>query len=198
MTTSATGGYLSPTTQLLPGGLTLVQYLQAVIVGITSLPGDLVRPGWQANPPKRPDISVNWCSFSVMVMSPDANAYVEEKADGSGQKMQRHEVIQLVCRFYGPLCQDFAGVLRDGLQLSQNRDSLSAGNMGFQGTSETVFVPELLNERFFQRCDITVFLTRQINRDYQVLSFESAGGEIEALKDNDETEEITWEVIENQ
>ncbi len=191
--TSATGGYLLPTTTPLPGGKTLTQFLQGVIVGLTGLEGKLVRPKWQKEPPKQlPNPEDNWCAFAVIVTNPDANAYLQEVDNES--RLQRHEDLQLICSFYGSLSNENASILRDSFQITQNRDELTANNFGFTGVSSSTYVPELINNRWFPRTDITVTLKRRVDRRYAIEEFVSAAGTIEANTSNDETVNVPWNV----
>jgi hypothetical protein len=191
--TSATGGYLSPTTTPLPGGLTLVQFLQTVLVGITGLDPKTVRPKWQKEPPKQlPNPDDDWLAFQVIVTNPDANAYLQE-VNNEG-RLQRHEDLQLICSFYGAHSNENAGILRDGFQVGQNRDILTAANIGFTGVSPESFVPEFINNRWFPRTDITIQLKRRIDRTYKILPFDSAVGTIEANKANEEIINVPWNV----
>lgn len=197
--TSATGGYLSQTETALPGGLSITQYLQKVIVGLTGLSGEMVRPKWQKNPPKMPPTpEINWCAFKVTEENPDANAFTEVASDGEGSTLQRHVELRLSCSFYGSLCMENASKLRDGFQIAQNRDALKEAKIGFKETSSSTFVPELFAQVWYDRCDITVILRRQVDKTFAVLSFEGASGTLHGLKDNNETENVPWNVSEQQ
>lgn len=188
--TSATGGVLTqisgPTE-----GQTLRRFLQSMIKDVTGIAGDLVRPSWQPDPPKQPNIDINWIAFGITDRSHDDNPYTEEKADGSASTMIRHEEMEILCSFYGPDCLDYTGRLREGMYLAQNRASLFSAGMGLVGFSETTHVPELINERWFDRADITMTIRREIRREYAILSFLGVDGVIRANRAT-ETLSINW------
>lgn len=175
MNNSLTAGYLTPTTEALPGGLSLEDFIHGVIVGLTGLDKKLVRPRYQNDPTKQPpEPTINWCSFSFNVLTPDNNAYVEGGENDSS--LQRNNDLQLFCSFYGNLGFEFASIFSDGFQITQNRDKLTQAKIGYTGVSQSTYVPELINNRWFPRTDITVFLKRQVTRKYNVESFLSAEG----------------------
>lgn len=179
--TSATGGFLIPTATVpIPDGLTLNQFLQVMLVGITGLAGTLVLPRWQVEPPKNPALELNWISFGFTVSTPDANAYIGMNPDDS-TTMQRHELIELQCSLYGPLAMDYAGLIRDGFALPQNLEYLRAANMGMVETGPTQHVPDLVNGRFLNRYEMSVFLRREVIRTYPILPFVSASGVIHTV-----------------
>lgn len=303
MSTSATGGYIlpDPNFPVLPGGLSLKQFLQTVFVGVSGLPGDLVRPRWQLNPPKSPDANINWMAIGLAKSKADANAYTGESlgasatgfikltcnpkpggtvtvngvlitfvfADPTGSEVligatptetvqnlatfltastdpdlilatysafyhqvsitaveigvsgndftleaassaielsgatlsnggvfnnqtQRHEDLEIQCAFYGPNSDDFGALVRDSLQIQQNLESLRSANMGFVEASELMHVPDLLNERWVDRYEMSVFLRREIQRVYPVLSFVSVGGNILSVVSG-ELKTIAWQ-----
>lgn len=172
---SSTGGYLAPTYPALPDGLTLDQFVNTIIAGMTGLAGQNVRPRFQQNPPKTPDVDFNWCAFKNQNFLTDANAYVEVMDDAT-TKLVEHEQFDIFCSFYGPLAEDLARAFRTGFQISQNREPMFKANMGFKGHSAIIPADELINERWFQRRDVTVTIVRQIQPLYEILSFESATG----------------------
>lgn len=167
--TSATGGYLIPSsTAALPGGLTLDQFIQTLLVGISGLDGTLVRAKYQLNPPKQPGASVNWIAFRMTQENPDTYAYVG--IDPSGiMNLQRHEDLKIQCSFYGPNSMDIMGYVRDGFQISQNLEALTSAKMAFTSTGQPLLVPDFVNERWIQRYEMEINLRRMVLRTYPIL-----------------------------
>jgi hypothetical protein len=187
MADSSTGSYLNPALATPPlEDLDLDAEFQKAVVGITGLAGNLVRPRWQATPPKQPEPSVNWCSIGVTSQVPDAGPLIDHVGIGNGtDELQRHEDIVLESTFYGPLGQRYAALFRDGLGLPQNMEGLSAVLISLTEVGEIVTAPELFNQQWIRRFDITVKFRRQVKRTYTilnvlyvdpVLSFEDVGG----------------------
>lgn len=174
--TSATGGYLFETGAPPQNDESLRRFIHDVIAGVTCLDNELVRPGWDRNPQPIPGIDTDWVSFSIVEQRPDNEPWQGEEDDVLC--MIRHEEVDVLCNFYGPNTQSFAGILRDGMYLSQNRDQLTSVGMGLVGFSATIHVPELLNDRYFDRTDITMTLRREIRREYPILSFLGVDGQI--------------------
>lgn len=190
---STTGGYLKPAPQApLPPNLDIVQFIQQVLVGISSLPGTLVRPKWQTEPLKNPDVGVNWLAFGVQSNSPDANAFTQSNSDGS-YEMQRHEKLEISCSFYGPQAAENAAVVRDGFQIQQNLANLTAAKMGYTEVGPAQHIPDLVNERWINRVEMTVYLTRMIQRVYPILTFVSVSGVITTENQGDDNQTFTFD-----
>ena len=143
--TSAPAYVLPLPGQQLPGNLTQSQFIQTVFAGVSGLPGPLVRPDWQPNPPKQPDGTVDWMGLGIESSTPDANSYVGLDAD-ENFVMQRHEDLEIVCQIYGPNALATARLIRDGFQVPSNIGALRYANMGFVEVKQARRQPDLVNE----------------------------------------------------
>ena len=172
---SSTGGFLSPSGSPPLDDDALDDFLQALVVGITGLPGQMVRPRWQEEPPNLPPVGTNWAAIGVTHRT--ADTFAVEQHDGSGQgadTLIRHESVDLLCSFYGPLAETNGALLRDGLGIAQNREVLQANSMGIVSVGDLTKAPELVKNRWLNRTDLTVVIRRQITRTYPVLNLLSA------------------------
>lgn len=195
---SATGGILTPA--LLPVVTVQDRLLQSLIAGLTGLAGANVRPLWQQNPPKQPEVNVDWCGFGIAKQEGDkGGAYVRhgERTVGNVttefETLQRYEALDIQVIFYGPNALEYAGRIRDGLEIAQNRDTLRAAGLGVSDFGPVVRMPELVNEQYYNRADVTFKLSHEINREYSILSFVSSAGVISS-----ENIENIFEVTANQ
>lgn len=182
---------ISPQSQF-PKGLSLRQFIQTVLVGISNIPGPLVRPKWQPEPPKQPDININWMAFGIEVAAPDANAYIASTPEDQ-TTTQRNETLQISLSIYGPDSIDTYGLLRDGFQIEANRYALFNANMGFVEITPARQVPDLVNQRWIDRVETSIILRRAIQRIYGVTTITSANGII-YVPDITEDYQLPWEV----
>ena len=173
---SSTGGYLQSGALSPPlGDASLDAIFQAAVTGITGLPGNLIRPMWQPNPPKMPEPSVTWAAMGVTAITPDAGPYIEHQSSGGGaDNYQRHEDIELFCTFYGPQGQSYAAALRDGFAIPQNGEMLGAQGISWVECGPVRSIPELFNQQWIRRYDLTIRFRRQVKRTYQVLTILSS------------------------
>ncbi len=208
MPDSSTGGIMAPeASPAVTADKSLTAVLQPVLAGITGLSGDLVRRSWQIDPPPSPAATVDWLAFGVVRTVGDSDPYFEQVAapveadpeadppveadpDRTVAEMRRHEELDVLCTFYGPNGQGLAARLRDGLNLAQNRDDLEAEGITVVSAEEPVHAPELENQRWVERWDVTLTLRREIVRRYPVLHLVRAQGQ---MTGNRVTESVTGE-----
>lgn len=175
--TSATGGYIQPASTATPvADLDLDLVLQDLVVGVTGLAGEFVRPRWQPTQPRTPEVSVDWCAVGAIQTDTErGTAFVGHDGAGDGRdNLVRHEQIEALASFYGPGAARNAAVLRDGLQIPHNRAALDADGMGFVEAGPLRTVPELVNQQWLRRVDLPITLRRAVRREYPVLNILSA------------------------
>lgn len=167
--TSASGGYLTPTSVAPAEDGALDDIFTAMIVGLTGIDATLVRPRWQVVVPKMPDPSVNWVAVGVTEDEPDDNAAISHDSTGQGQdNLQRQEGIKVLASFYGPNARGFAKQVRDGLYVPQNWEVLENSLLAFIATDTIRAVPELLNNNWLRRYDMPIRFRRMLHRSYAV------------------------------
>jgi hypothetical protein len=180
---SSTGGFVQPTSTAPIEAQALGRLLQQMVVGVTGLAGNLVRRRWYPEPPVIPAAAVAWASIGIRNVRADWNAYVAHDPTGNGADvLQRHEEFDLDCSFFdlgeGGQADNLADLLRDGLSIPQNIETLRAAEISVVGVGDLMSVPSLLNERWLYRVDVAVQMRRRIVRSYPILNLLSAPGTV--------------------
>lgn len=182
MNTSATGGYLTPTSPEILEGDALDDVITEAVAGITGLPGAMVRPKWQAKPPKRPALSVDWCAMGLTESAADAGPVIVHKPSGGAglgeNHYTRHKDVTALVSFYGPNAKSFAQRLEDGLTIAQNLEILQEKSISFVSAGTIRAVPESVNMQWVERYDLLVYFRRAVTRVYAVQTIETAGVEL--------------------
>lgn len=163
----------------------LIDFFQPLVVGILNITPSLIRPKFQTEPPALPGINVNWVAITVNAQSGQLYPAVVHDPTGDGSDvLQNHEVIDAGFTFYGPNSGGNASKFRDGLNIEQNRAELRAAGVGVLDIGQIICAPELLlNNRWYNRADMTVSFNREIKRRYPVLNILSAKGDIRSQTD---------------
>ncbi len=181
--TSSSGGYLAPTPAPAPlEGDALLAFLQGWIVGISGLPGNMVRPRWQTEPPSIPQAGNCWAALGVQRRPSDEYPYNAWNPGASAFVLWRQEMLAILASFYdtgvGGQADYFAALFRDGTAIPQNREALTLAGFGLVRCGDLVTVPSLLKLRWLYRVDLEIVVRRQITREYPVETLVAASGDI--------------------
>jgi hypothetical protein len=135
--------------------------VHGLISGLTGIPGPLVRPRWQPDPPAQPENTVNWCAFGIMQrdMHNFPQLVHDPSGDGRGE-LHAHETLRCLASFYGPDAEDNALALRNGLHIGQNREPLYLAGMAFVEAGPLLYLPEIKNTAWRARCDLPLVFRR--------------------------------------
>ena len=176
MTDSSTGGYLTPTNSPAPlEGSALQDFFHDWLQGISSLPATNIFPRWQTEPPNLPADTIDWLAFGITKREADTNAAELHSPSGIGYNtVVRQEIISILVSVYGPNADSTAEVLREGMQVAQNRETLSLADMGLIECGDITIAPEIVKEKWMYRLDFTFRIRRQVKRQYNILSLLSS------------------------
>ncbi len=168
-------GYLAPQSNPAPlEDAALEDFLHDVLVGLSGLANELVRPAYQEEPPTQPERDQNWLAFTISEEPTEGfPAFVhDQSADGGDgvDEFQRHEglYIQLMC--YGPNANAIQRLIRDSIQVDQNVAVLEASGFGLQETTEIINAPVLAKSKWTRRFDMKIILRRIVIRNYENLN----------------------------
>ncbi len=203
MADSSTGGFLTPTSPPPPEDSSFDAIIQALAAGVTGLPGNLVRPRWEAVssaspvPTAMPEVGVDWCAIGVVDEVPVRGQVISQHQasanGGNGQTVtQTFAIVQVLASFYGPNCRGNASLLRDGLMVGQNREQLQLLSIGLVEMPSAIrFIPEMVNSQFQRRADVSFLLIVPFVRVYAILNLLAAQGTIQTDVGNENVIIIT-------
>jgi hypothetical protein len=179
---SIASGYLSPSsTNGDLNDIALAKFLQQIVVGIVGLPGPMVRPRWQAEPPNIPDFGTSWAAVGPGSRKRDSFSALVPSDDGS--TVVRNRVMEILCSFYGPDAEANSELLAMGLEVPQNRQTMQLSGFNIiGGAGDSVIAPVLLKERWQYRVDVPFTIRQQQQYEYAVLTLESAQATLTAAE----------------
>jgi hypothetical protein len=151
----------------------LDDYLHGFLAALSTLPGALVRPRWQPEPPNLPNFATNWLAWGITDIDEDRFAYQEQRSeDGGYAVVERDELLTMLLSFYGPKAGQLAKQVSNSVQLSQNRSYLRAQNMTVVEVMNQVRVPALLKEKWVPRVDMRILFRRRASASYRIRTLE--------------------------
>jgi hypothetical protein len=175
---SSTGGYLTPSS--VGGDLNdqaLAQFLQQIVVGIVGLPGPMVRPRWQAEPPNIPDFGTNWAAIGPNESRKRESFSYRRKVNAETIIVIRNRTIPILCSFYGPAAEANAELFAMGFEVPQNRETMQlAGFNLIGGVGDAVIAPAYIKNRWNPKVDIPFVIRQQQKYTYSVLDLVGAQG----------------------
>lgn len=175
---STVAGFISPETTPEYDAV-LDGILQAAIRGICNMPGWLVRPRLQPEPASQPDANVDWVAFGVSSIDPDWADYQDHVpttgAFGDGYNVLQHdELIEVMLSFFGPNSMRNEMTLRVGIQIEQNRATLSDMGLEFVEQRRATRTPTLIKNIYVTRVDAVIVMRRRAEFVFPIRNIASA------------------------
>lgn len=163
-------------------GQNLDNFMQQLVAGISQLSPYLIFPRWQPEPPVLPEATVNWAAVGVTDedLLPGWGVIMHDPANGGRDILEQYETFNLLVSFYGPNADLYDALLRDGLQMPQNREILQLSSMGVVSYYHKTVVPQLIKNTWLRRVDREYKFTRAMLRQYPILNILSVAVNVTA------------------
>lgn len=170
---STTAGYLTPVGELPKYDKELEREISRWICGVSGLPANVVFPRWADPQPLIPRNGVTWCAFGITTMPrPVTLANIQTTDEQSEQ--WTWEKVTVICCFYGPQGAATATTFREGIYVAQNNAELNKTGLSLVSTTDVISAPELINNIWVRRYDLTATLSRKNIRIYNIKTIQSA------------------------
>jgi hypothetical protein len=161
----------------------LTDILQAWLVGLSGLPGCMVRPWWQVEPPQQPDIEENWIAIGIGDSDRDFDTYSAHVAGNNvpdprvpGYNVTyRNQTLTIHVRSYGKDAQGNADAIWNNAQISQNRALLLQQGFALVRVEKPTVGTDIVKERWVPVWDFDMRLRRAVSLQYPIDDFASAG-----------------------
>lgn len=166
-------GYLTPTGPAPLYDQALEREISRWIRGVSGLPDGMAIPRFTDPQPTIPVLGTNWCGFGITDFQDGANPDLVTKDDDT-ESQQQFETLVVLCCFYGPGGQAYAKTFRSGLFVQQNNAELNRVGLTLGEAGRIIPAPELINNQWQRRYDLSVTLRRKAVREYGIKSLLSA------------------------
>ena len=177
MSNDSTGrGYLTPAADGPAYDEALEQLISQWISGVSGLAESSILPRWADLAPPTPANDTTWCSFGISaVPHRDIPAQVQISDDQAEQ--WSWEQLTVLCSFYGPQGAGTAATFYAGIFIEQNNTELNTAGLSLCGAGTLFNLPELINNTWVRRYDLTVTLSRKTTRIYNIKTLKSASAQ---------------------
>lgn len=183
---SSTGGYLNAEQPYPLDDDPFDNVVEAFVSALSGLDSTLVRPRWQPIVPLQPPPTTNWIAIGDTDDTPDQGPVFTWDQSALQGQYDRHEDMNYLASFYGPQSKTIAALVRDGGAIPQNLEALIAIGAQLIETGTIRKAPELVNEQWIIRHDMTMHFRRHVQRFYDVTYLLSS---IIRLKDDTKIDE---------
>lgn len=158
--------------------------LRLYLSSIVGIDKTLVRKRWQSKPGTQPPVGTDWAAVGVDRIETQGFPYQSGTKIPDVITRTSWQRMHCIASFYGPNAAENADAFREGAQLGQNVDTLSAFGLKVQGVDDYIpHVPDFAFAQWVDRYDVFFIVARKVTRTYGVRTLVSAD-DIEITTEN--------------
>ena len=149
--------------------------LRLYLSSIVGIDKTLVRKRWQSKPGTQPPVGTDWAAVGVDRIETQGFPYQSGTKIPDVITRTSWQRMHCIASFYGPNAAENADAFREGAQLGQNVDTLSAFGLKVQGVDDYIpHVPDFAFAQWVDRYDVFFIVARKVTRTYGVRTLVSA------------------------
>ena len=149
--------------------------LRLYLSSIVGIDKTLVRKRWQSKPGTQPPVGTDWAAVGVDRIETQGFPYQLGTKTPDVITRTSWQRMHCIASFYGPNAAENADAFREGAQLGQNVDTLSAFGLKVQGVDDYIpHVPDFAFAQWVDRYDVFFIVARKVTRTYGVRTLVSA------------------------
>ena len=149
--------------------------LRLYLSSIVGIDKTLVRKRWQSKPGTQPPVGTDWAAVGVDRIETQGFPYQSGTKIPDVITRTSWQRMHCIASFYGPNAAENADAFREGAQLGQNVDTLSAFGLKVQGVDDYIpHVPDFAFAQWVDRYDVFFIDARKVTRTYGVRTLVSA------------------------
>lgn len=158
--------------------------LRLYLSSIVGIDKTLVRKRLQSKPGTQPPVGTDWAAVGVDRIETQGFPYQSGTKIPDVITRTSWQRMHCIASFYGPNAAENADAFREGAQLGQNVDTLSAFGLKVQGVDDYIpHVPDFAFAQWVDRYDVFFIVARKVTRTYGVRTLVSAD-DIEITTEN--------------
>lgn len=170
MNDSTAPGYLTPVGAGPDYDKALEIKISEWICGVTGIDVKYVYPRWTNPQRKIQPADTTWCAFGI-TSQPQALNPADVQISDDRSEQWTWEKVTVICCFYGPEGAALAGRFRAGILIEQNNAELNRrAGLTLNDAGTLYDLPEIINNQWVRRYDLTVTLSRKNVREYNIKS----------------------------
>lgn len=149
--------------------------LRLYLSSIVGIDKTLVRKRWQSKPGTQPPVGTDWAAVGVDRIETQGFPYQSGTKNPDVITRTSWQRMHCIASFYGPNAAENADAFREGAQLGQNVDTLSAFGLKVQGVDDYIpHVPDFAFAQWVDRYDVFFIVACKVTRTYGVRTLASA------------------------
>jgi hypothetical protein len=152
-----------------------------MLAGLTGLDSTLKRPAFQESPLAVPKPDIDWCMFYIRDAMATNYPDVRHSPEAGGSDIVTDwQSKEIHLYFYGPDCEEYAGMIRRGLHVEQNYLEFRKSGIVVKRIGNVTQMPEKVNEKWLSRADLIIYAAYTVSVSYPVMDIAelSDGGQV--------------------